>query len=146
MYRLAMTGAGIDRHLFCLYVVSKYLGVSSPFLAEVSVVGGCVFCPHDLVSWVSAFFCLTRGLGQAPHPHSSWAHRPGAERGVGVPVSRADRQTRDVAGGGGTPGGGSRRRGGGGVEPMEEGGGGEEARGAASQLASTHDRGVVQML
>ncbi|KAB1270185.1 Carnitine O-palmitoyltransferase 1; muscle isoform [Camelus dromedarius] len=37
MYRLAMTGAGIDRHLFCLYVVSKYLGVSSPFLAEVGV-------------------------------------------------------------------------------------------------------------
>nr|XP_008538871.1 PREDICTED: LOW QUALITY PROTEIN: carnitine O-palmitoyltransferase 1, muscle isoform [Equus przewalskii] len=35
MYRLAMTGSGIDRHLFCLYVVSKYLGVSSPFLAEV---------------------------------------------------------------------------------------------------------------
>uniref|UniRef100_A0A452FUU4 Carnitine O-palmitoyltransferase 1, muscle isoform n=2 Tax=Capra hircus TaxID=9925 RepID=A0A452FUU4_CAPHI len=35
MYRLAMTGAGIDRHLFCLYVVSKYLGVESPFLAEV---------------------------------------------------------------------------------------------------------------
>uniref|UniRef100_A0A8C9DGS4 Carnitine O-palmitoyltransferase 1, muscle isoform n=1 Tax=Prolemur simus TaxID=1328070 RepID=A0A8C9DGS4_PROSS len=35
MYRLAMTGAGIDRHLFCLYVVSKYLGVRSPFLAEV---------------------------------------------------------------------------------------------------------------
>ncbi|XP_007453937.1 PREDICTED: carnitine O-palmitoyltransferase 1, muscle isoform isoform X3 [Lipotes vexillifer] len=33
--RLAMTGAGIDRHLFCLYVVSKFLGVSSPFLAEV---------------------------------------------------------------------------------------------------------------
>ncbi|XP_064416529.1 carnitine O-palmitoyltransferase 1, liver isoform isoform X2 [Latimeria chalumnae] len=35
MYRLAMTGAGIDRHLFCLYVVSKYLGVDSPFLNEV---------------------------------------------------------------------------------------------------------------
>ncbi|KAM9177402.1 carnitine O-palmitoyltransferase 1, muscle isoform [Dugong dugon] len=35
MYRLAMTGAGIDRHLFCLYLVSKYLGVTSPFLAEV---------------------------------------------------------------------------------------------------------------
>ncbi|KAM4524282.1 carnitine O-palmitoyltransferase 1, liver isoform 2-T2 [Odontesthes bonariensis] len=33
--RLAMTGAGIDRHLFCLYVVSKYLGVESPFLKEV---------------------------------------------------------------------------------------------------------------
>lgn len=36
MYRLAMTGAGIDRHLFCLYVVSKYLAVESPFLKEVS--------------------------------------------------------------------------------------------------------------
>lgn len=36
LYRMAMTGAGIDRHLFCLYVVSKYLGVDSPFLKEVS--------------------------------------------------------------------------------------------------------------
>ncbi|XP_014380535.1 carnitine O-palmitoyltransferase 1, muscle isoform isoform X2 [Alligator sinensis] len=35
MYRLAMTGAGIDRHLFCLYLVSRYLGVESPFLAQV---------------------------------------------------------------------------------------------------------------
>ncbi|XP_039988326.1 carnitine O-palmitoyltransferase 1, liver isoform isoform X2 [Xiphias gladius] len=35
MYRLAMTGDGIDRHLFCLYVVSKYLGEDSPFLKEV---------------------------------------------------------------------------------------------------------------
>ncbi|KAG8433946.1 hypothetical protein GDO86_012345 [Hymenochirus boettgeri] len=35
LYRNAMTGAGIDRHLFCLYVVSKYLGVDSPFLKEV---------------------------------------------------------------------------------------------------------------
>ncbi|KAJ6651521.1 hypothetical protein lerEdw1_020856 [Lerista edwardsae] len=35
MYRLAMTGAGIDRHLFCLYVVSRYLGVESPFLDKV---------------------------------------------------------------------------------------------------------------
>ncbi|XP_069804746.1 carnitine O-palmitoyltransferase 1, liver isoform-like isoform X2 [Dendropsophus ebraccatus] len=35
LYRNAMTGAGIDRHLFCLYVVSKYLGVDSPFLREV---------------------------------------------------------------------------------------------------------------
>ncbi|KAJ4918055.1 hypothetical protein JOQ06_010024, partial [Pogonophryne albipinna] len=34
LYRMAMTGAGIDRHLFCLYVVSKYLGVDSPFLKE----------------------------------------------------------------------------------------------------------------
>lgn len=45
MYRLAMTGAGIDRHLFCLYVVSKYLGVKSPFLAKVGVDGGCVLHP-----------------------------------------------------------------------------------------------------
>uniref|UniRef100_A0A665UYI4 carnitine O-palmitoyltransferase n=1 Tax=Echeneis naucrates TaxID=173247 RepID=A0A665UYI4_ECHNA len=35
LYRLAMTGSGIDRHLFCLYVVSKYLRVDSPFLKEV---------------------------------------------------------------------------------------------------------------
>ncbi|XP_006893297.1 PREDICTED: carnitine O-palmitoyltransferase 1, liver isoform [Elephantulus edwardii] len=35
LYRQAMTGAGIDRHLFCLYVVSKYLAVDSPFLKEV---------------------------------------------------------------------------------------------------------------
>ncbi|XP_068256629.1 carnitine O-palmitoyltransferase 1, muscle isoform isoform X2 [Nyctibius grandis] len=35
MYRMAMTGAGIDRHLFCLYVVSRYLGLQSPFLAQV---------------------------------------------------------------------------------------------------------------
>ena len=35
LYRLAMTGMGIDRHLFCLYVVSKYLGEESAFLKEV---------------------------------------------------------------------------------------------------------------
>ncbi|KAL3883613.1 hypothetical protein ACJMK2_029858 [Sinanodonta woodiana] len=34
-YRDTMTGAGIDRHLFCLYVVSKYIGIDSPFLTEV---------------------------------------------------------------------------------------------------------------
>lgn len=48
MYRLAMTGCGIDRHLFCLYLVSKYLGISSPFLAEVSIVDGCVLSPRGL--------------------------------------------------------------------------------------------------
>lgn len=31
-YQDAMCGKGIDRHLFCLYVVSKYLEVDSPFL------------------------------------------------------------------------------------------------------------------
>lgn len=30
-----MSGKGIDRHIFCLYVVSKYLNVDSPFLKEV---------------------------------------------------------------------------------------------------------------
>uniref|UniRef100_A0A8C8IGZ9 Carnitine O-palmitoyltransferase 1, muscle isoform n=1 Tax=Oncorhynchus tshawytscha TaxID=74940 RepID=A0A8C8IGZ9_ONCTS len=35
MYRLAMTGAGIDRHLFCLYIMSKYLNIDSPFLKQV---------------------------------------------------------------------------------------------------------------
>lgn len=34
-YQDAMVGKGIDRHLFCLYVVSKYLEVDSPFLTEV---------------------------------------------------------------------------------------------------------------
>lgn len=34
-YQDAMCGKGIDRHLFCLYVVSKYLELDSPFLQEV---------------------------------------------------------------------------------------------------------------
>ena len=34
-YKKAMTGEGIDRHLFCLYVVSKYLQLDSPFLSKV---------------------------------------------------------------------------------------------------------------
>lgn len=36
-YQNAMCGMGIDRHLFCLYVISKYLEVDSPFLKEVSL-------------------------------------------------------------------------------------------------------------
>lgn len=34
-YQDAMCGKGIDRHLFCLFVVSKYLEVDSAFLKEV---------------------------------------------------------------------------------------------------------------
>ncbi|KAI4470728.1 carnitine o-acyltransferase [Holotrichia oblita] len=34
-YQDAMCGEGIDRHLFCLYVVGKYLEVNSPFLQKV---------------------------------------------------------------------------------------------------------------
>ncbi|KAG4077465.1 hypothetical protein HA402_002892 [Bradysia odoriphaga] len=30
----AMCGRGVDRHLFCLYIVSKYLKLDSPFLQE----------------------------------------------------------------------------------------------------------------
>lgn len=30
-----MTGSGIDRHLLCLYIVSKYLGIDSLFLEKV---------------------------------------------------------------------------------------------------------------
>lgn len=36
-YQTAMCGKGIDRHLFCLYVISKYLEIDSPFLKEVRV-------------------------------------------------------------------------------------------------------------
>ncbi|KFM81044.1 Carnitine O-palmitoyltransferase 1, liver isoform, partial [Stegodyphus mimosarum] len=34
-YQDAMCGKGIDRHMFCLYVVAQYLNVESPFLDEV---------------------------------------------------------------------------------------------------------------
>ncbi|CAF0774253.1 unnamed protein product [Brachionus calyciflorus] len=34
-YRDAMTGKGVDRHLFTLYVVSRYLEVDTPFLKEI---------------------------------------------------------------------------------------------------------------
>lgn len=44
--RMASTGAGIDRHLFCLYVVSRYLGTESPFLKEVR----CLSCVSPLIS------------------------------------------------------------------------------------------------
>ncbi|CAG0921197.1 unnamed protein product [Notodromas monacha] len=34
-YQAAMVGEGVDRHLFCLYVVSRYLDADSPFLKRV---------------------------------------------------------------------------------------------------------------
>jgi len=34
-YRNSMTGKGVDRHLFCLYVVSRYLEIDIPFLKEI---------------------------------------------------------------------------------------------------------------
>ena len=33
-YRNSMAGKGVDRHLFALYIISKYLKVESPFLTE----------------------------------------------------------------------------------------------------------------
>ncbi|VDK51105.1 unnamed protein product [Cylicostephanus goldi] len=35
-YRNAMAGHGVDRHLFAMYVVSKYYSISSPFLENYS--------------------------------------------------------------------------------------------------------------
>lgn len=34
-YRKAMAGQGVDRHLFAMYIVSKYYGLTSPFLDNV---------------------------------------------------------------------------------------------------------------
>lgn len=34
-YQNAMCGKGFDRHMFCLYVISRYLEIDSPFLKEV---------------------------------------------------------------------------------------------------------------
>lgn len=34
-YKKAMVGEGIDRHLFCLYIMSKYLKIESEFLSRV---------------------------------------------------------------------------------------------------------------
>lgn len=65
MYRLAMTGAGIDRHLFCLYVVSQYLGVQSPFLAQVS--------PQALSTHGTAWHCMALH-GMALHGHTGHRH------------------------------------------------------------------------
>jgi carnitine O-palmitoyltransferase 1, liver isoform len=34
-YRATMCGQGVDRHLFALYIVSRYLELDSPFLKAV---------------------------------------------------------------------------------------------------------------
>uniref|UniRef100_A0A8K9V6C0 carnitine O-palmitoyltransferase n=1 Tax=Oncorhynchus mykiss TaxID=8022 RepID=A0A8K9V6C0_ONCMY len=59
LYRLAMTGGGIDRHLFCLYVVSKYLGEDSAFLKEVTcsiLTCGCYYWSFKVGMEVFVFF------------------------------------------------------------------------------------------
>lgn len=39
LLKAAMCGQGVDRHLFALYIVSRFLRVQSPFLAQVGVLG-----------------------------------------------------------------------------------------------------------
>ncbi|XP_071460434.1 palmitoyl thioesterase CPT1C isoform X7 [Marmota flaviventris] len=39
LLKAAMCGQGVDRHLFALYIVSRFLHVQSPFLAQVGVQG-----------------------------------------------------------------------------------------------------------
>lgn len=69
MYRLAMTGSGIDRHLFCLYIVSKYFGVNSPFLKQVSTTPLTLQSVKLLCSFLAflSIFCFFRSC---PSPGS----------------------------------------------------------------------------
>uniref|UniRef100_A0AAZ3NRE3 carnitine O-palmitoyltransferase n=1 Tax=Oncorhynchus tshawytscha TaxID=74940 RepID=A0AAZ3NRE3_ONCTS len=58
LYRLAMTGGGIDRHLFCLYVVSKYLGEDSAFLKEVTCSILTCGCYYLSLKWEWRSLCV----------------------------------------------------------------------------------------
>ncbi|XP_067830625.1 carnitine O-palmitoyltransferase 1, liver isoform-like isoform X2 [Heptranchias perlo] len=53
--RLAMSGCGVDRHLFCLYVVSKYLGINSPFLQEVLSEPWCLSTSQTPIQQIELF-------------------------------------------------------------------------------------------
>lgn len=69
MYRLAMTGSGIDRHLFCLYIVSKYFGVDSPFLKKVDTrMRLLIFFPNSLKNQVSHVLSATQYPPHRPRP------------------------------------------------------------------------------
>lgn len=39
LLKAAMSGQGVDRHLFALYIVSQFLHLRSPFLDQVGVQG-----------------------------------------------------------------------------------------------------------
>lgn len=39
LLKAAMSGQGVDRHLFALYIVSQFLRLQSPFLDQVGVQG-----------------------------------------------------------------------------------------------------------
>lgn len=75
LYRMAMTGAGIDRHLFCLYVVSKYLGVDSPFLREV------LCCCHTPCWWRRSQLTLAGRFRCCPSPGGCPPARRPSSRG-----------------------------------------------------------------
>lgn len=78
--RMAMTGAGIDRHLFCLYVVSQYLGVESPFLKEVFFCFVLFFRNAHMTSSLSVFsvFWVPSGIIRALETvHQSDIHPAG---------------------------------------------------------------------
>lgn len=40
LLKAAMSGQGTDRHLFALYIMSRFLHVPSPFLTQVGAGGG----------------------------------------------------------------------------------------------------------
>lgn len=76
LYRMAMTGSGIDRHLFCLYVVSKYLGVESPFLKEASVAFvGWWWCSFSHILCMCVFTC-----GRHTQPFTLHSYRSQPQR------------------------------------------------------------------
>lgn len=52
-YRNAMSGHGIDRHLFALYIVSKYFQINSPFL---DAVFGMTFALSTSQVWLAFHF------------------------------------------------------------------------------------------
>lgn len=57
-YQDAMCGKGIDRHLFCLYVISKYLEVDSPFLKEVMISS----VPRNALSVPDLWLCVSHQI------------------------------------------------------------------------------------
>ncbi|CAG2103753.1 unnamed protein product [Medioppia subpectinata] len=66
-YQEAMCGKGVDRHLFCLYVISQYLEVDSPFLKQVLSEPWKLSTsqtPHGQVGLLSK--CISAGGGFGP--------------------------------------------------------------------------------
>ena len=70
-----MAGMGVDRHLFALYVVSRYLELKSPFLDKVSSIlvflklGFLIFQANIIFEVISAQWVLS--TSQTPHQQTS---------------------------------------------------------------------------